>query len=81
MIRLPTGVNRRGELKVLEDVRVLWIVEELDQAALWPPDGGACERPVPGVVNRAPRVFRNVSNGVTGAVVSVEPPPSQLISR
>ena len=47
-----------------------------------PPDGGAWESPCPGVVNRAPRVFRNTLNGVTGAVVvSLFPPPSQLISR
>jgi hypothetical protein len=48
-----------------------------------PPDAGACERPVPGVVNWLPRVFKNTLNGVTGAVVvvSVPPAPSQLISR
>src|SRR5262249_24339331 len=48
-----------------------------------PPDGGACVRPVPGVVNWAPRVFRKTMNGFCGgrgAVVSA-PPPSQLISR
>ena len=68
--RLPTGVNRRGALKVLKMVAVGRIVEERGQARR----GVACERPVPGVVNRAPRVFRNVSNGVTAAVVSVELP-------
>src|SRR5215208_2234982 len=44
------------------------------------PDGGACTNPLPGVVRSAPRLARNVVNGVAPTVV-VAPPPSQLISR
>ena len=67
---LPTGVNNRDGLKVLKMRAVGGIVEEHSKPPWGPPDGGACERPVPGVVNWLPRVFRNTLNGVTGAVVS-----------
>jgi hypothetical protein len=75
---LPTGVNNRDGLKVL---KMLAYVGLLKSSAR--PDGAAWERPAPGVVNCPPRVFRNVTNGVTGGVVAIIEglPPSQLISR
>src|SRR5438876_7093947 len=69
-------------MKVRQMVR--WV--GLSKRTAWPPrrppGGGACERPVPGVKNWPPRVFRNTLNGVTGtSVLTFAPPPSQLISR
>ena len=68
---LLTGVNNRNGLKVAKMVAISRIVEEgwQDRPAT-PPAGGACESPVPRVVNRAPRVFKKTSNGVTGGVVA-----------
>jgi hypothetical protein len=37
--------------------------------------GGACARPVPGVVNWATRLFRNTLNGVTGSVEATATSP------
>ena len=75
------GEQARGA-EGAEDGAVGRIVEE-PARPLGPARGGACERPVPGVVNWPPRVFRNTLNGVTGVVVPRWrcPPPSQLISR
>src|SRR4051794_1628237 len=42
---------------------------------------GVCKKPVPRVVNVPPRVFWNTVNGDGPGAVTVEPPPSQLISR
>src|SRR3954471_21927888 len=42
---------------------------------------GVCKKPVPGVVNVPPRVFWKAVNGDGPGAVTVEPPPSQLISR
>jgi hypothetical protein len=44
-----------------------------------PPVSAAWVRPVPGVVKVAPRVFRNTTNGVTGAVPSTTGGPPQGI--
>ena len=63
---LPTGVNNRDGLKVL---KILAYVGLLKSSAR--PDGAAWERPAPGVVNCPPRVFRKVTNGVTGGVVAI----------
>src|SRR5262245_7557272 len=80
VILLPSGANRRFGLKGAKSV-AYWglIVSRLS----WPPVAAAWVRPVPGVVNVAPRVFWNTVNGVTAAVPSITggPPPSQLISR
>src|SRR5439155_18595464 len=80
---LPTGVNNRDGLKVLKILAYVGLPNSTAKPPWGPPDGGACERPNPGVVNWLPRVFRNTLNGVTGAVVSrtFGLPPSQLISR
>src|SRR3954451_6560488 len=42
---------------------------------------GVCKKPVPGVVNVPPRIFWKTVNGDGPGAVTVEPPPSQLISR
>src|SRR5260370_31490525 len=74
---MPTGVNNRSGLKVLKMLAYVGLLKRVAR-----PDGGAWERPTPGVVNRPPRVCRKTSNGVTGGlVVKLLPPPSQLISR
>src|SRR4030095_3841071 len=80
---LPTGVNNRDGLKARKMLPQGGLSKNARKTPCGPPDGGACDRPSPGVVNWLPRVFRNTLNGVTGAVVSrmFGLPPSQLISR
>src|SRR6478736_5408163 len=79
---LSTGLNKRNGLNALKIVPYVGLLKSPASPPSGPPAGGACVRPVPGVVNSAPRVLRNTSKGVTGAdVVSFAPPPSQLISR
>src|SRR5262245_32011727 len=80
VILLPIGANRRFRLKGAKR-SAYWGLIRLRLNV--PPATAAWVRPVPGVVNVAPRVFWNTVNGVTGAVPSMTggPPPSQLISR
>src|SRR5215831_18909120 len=80
VILLPIGANRRFALKGAKSVAYWRLIRSRLSA---PPVAAAWVRPVPGVVNVAPRVFWNTVNGVTGAVPSMTggPPPSQLISR
>src|SRR5262245_20897504 len=80
VILLPIGANRRFWLKGAKSVAYWGLIRSRLSA---PPVAAAWVRPVPGVVNVAPRVFWKVVNGVTGAVPSITggPPPSQLISR
>src|SRR4029450_3826916 len=72
-------------LKVLKMVAYVGLLKTIVPASPppGPPEGGACTNPLPGVVNRAPRGFRNTSNGVppSGVAVMGGLPPSQLISR
>src|SRR5262245_12686796 len=80
VILLPIGANRRFGLKGAKSAAYWGLIRSRLSA---PPVAAACVRPVPGVVNVAPRVFWNTVNGVAGAVPSMTggPPPSQLISR
>src|SRR5262245_65123873 len=80
VILLPIGANRRFGLKGAKSAAYWGLIRS---RLCRPPVAAAWVRPVPGVVNVAPRVFWKVVNGVTGAVPSITggPPPSQLISR
>src|SRR5262245_10221548 len=83
VILLPIGANRRFGLKGANSA-AYWAL--IRSRLSRPPVAAAWVRPVPGVVNVAPRsvgAVRNVVKGVTGAVplMTGGPPPSQLISR
>src|SRR5262245_31215547 len=80
IILLPIGANRRFGLKGAKSVAYWGLIRSRLSA---PPVAAAWVRPVPGVVNVAPRESWKVVNGVTGAVplITGGPPPSQLISR
>src|SRR5262245_33398545 len=80
VILLPIGANRRFGLKGAKSVAYWGLIRSRLSR---PPVAAAWVRPVPGVVNVAPRVSWKVVNGVTGAVplITGGPPPSQLISR
>src|SRR5262245_26555686 len=76
---LLIGVNSRFALKGAKSAAYWGLIRSRLSR---PPESAAWVRPVPGVVNVAPRVFWNTVNGVTGGVPSITggPPPSQLIS-
>src|SRR5262249_2314998 len=80
VILLPIGANSRFGLKGAKNAAYWGLIRSRLSR---PPVAAAWVRPVPGVVNVAPRVFWKTVNGVTGGVPSMTggPPPSQLISR